>query len=271
MNRGVLWKSLREVLPVTVVSGGALFAVVALLAYVLPTFQEDLIGKLWQIDFVKNLVRATLGADVGDQFGPEIAGAFAWSHPIVIMLVVAHGIVVCTRVPAAEVERGTIDLLLGLPVSRGQVFVTESLVWVGSTLVTVVCALLGHLVGVALAGATAPPMEWQRIPIAVNLCALSFAFGAIAALVAAHSDRRGKAMAVALAIVVPAFLLNYLRQFWAPADLLSLLSPLRYYNPFFVMRSGGVPVLDVVILLGIAIVVWLAAARQFARRDLCTT
>lgn len=271
MNAGVFGRTLREVLPVTVICGAALLLVVALLAYILPTFQEGLIEELWQISFVRTIVQAALGAEVGDRFGPEMAGAFAWSHPVVIALVTAYGMIVCTRVPAGEVDRGTIDLLLGLPVSRWQVYVTETVAWVGGTVILVACALLGHVLGAGLAGAETPPMGWQRIPVAANLLAVSLAFGALSWWVSALSDRRGKAIAVAFGIVLPAFLVNYLRQFWTPAGALSIVSPLRYYQPFVAMREGGWPWSDLAVLLAIAFAAWIGAGITFARRDLCTT
>ena len=130
INRGILLKSAREVLPITLLLGGLLMLVQAVLAYVLPTFSAQFSSQMLRVEFVRNLIQAMLGTDMAEGVGPQLFVAMPWVHPVVLALVWAHAIIVCTRVPAGEVDRGTIDVLLGLPVSRWWLYVTET--WCGS-------------------------------------------------------------------------------------------------------------------------------------------
>ncbi len=119
MNRGLLIKSLREVWIATVLFAFALMVLEAIFAYVLPTFADQFSTVLLQLEFVQRMVQALLGTDIGDQISPAVFSSIAWAHPVVLTIVWAHAIIFCTRVPAGEIDRGTIDLLFGLPCPGG--------------------------------------------------------------------------------------------------------------------------------------------------------
>ena len=71
-------------------------------------------------------------------------------------------------------------------------------------------------------------------------------------------------------IVVASFLLNYLSQFWQPAQDIAFLGMLRYYRPLFILRDGTWPLRDMMVLLGAGAVLWIAGGVIFSRRDLST-
>ena len=96
------------------------------------------------------------------------------------------------------------------------------------------------------------------------------AVGAVALLVSTMSDRRGRAMAVVFGLVLASFLLNFLAQFWPSAEGLAPLSVLNYYRPAQILANGNVPMHDMLMLLGIAVVAWVAGLEIFARRSICT-
>ena len=66
-------------------------------------------------------------------------------------------IVLCTRMPAGEIDRGTIDVLLSLPVSRRAVYWSESIVWLITGVLILVMGLIGHRI-------TAPVMPEEMRP-----------------------------------------------------------------------------------------------------------
>src|SRR5437868_11033489 len=130
MNRGITRKAARELLPITLLMGLIALLVESVLAYVLPTFSRQFSSQILRLEFIRTLVKAMLGADLGEALQPQLFASIAWVHPVVLALVWAHAIICCTRVPAGEVDRGTIDVLLGLPVSRWSLYVSETLVWI---------------------------------------------------------------------------------------------------------------------------------------------
>jgi len=263
-------KSVREVWATTVVFGVALMLISGLLAFALPRFQQGVMFKMQQFPMLQNVRNVMLGADVGMSTGAEVPMGIAWSHPVVLALLWAHAITCGTRVPAGEVDRGTIDVLLGLPVSRWRAWVSETAVWIGSAACVLGMALIGSRVGAELAPEGLRASLARTGIVIVNLALLYGVVGAFAWLMSSLSDRRGRAVTAVLIAVIASFLLNYLALLWEPANRLSFLSILNYYRPVFVLRDGTWPWRDLAVLGSLGAVFWAAGGVIFAKRDLST-
>jgi ABC-2 type transport system permease protein len=209
-----------------------------------------------------------LGTEIVNQIGPQMFQSIAWVHPAPLALTWAHALLCCTRVPAGEVDHGTADVLLSLPVSRWEIFCSETLVWLGTGVLILVAALVGNLLG----GLGLPAEQRPQVPrvliILLNLACLYIAVGGLAWLVSSLSDRRGKAITIVFLILLALFLLNYLAQFWQPLAKLVFLSPLHFHRPMSVLASGAWPVRDMAVLLIAGAILWIAGGLVFARRDL---
>lgn len=270
MNGGLLKKAWLETWTVTVLCGLGLLLLEVVEGYTLVTLQSEVSTIIAQFPFLEKLLRILVGADrTFGQWGPDALPAIAWAHPLALVLLWTHAVTVCTRVPAGEVDRGSIDVLLGLPVSRWQLQVNETFAWLVSAAVLLLMFVAGNRLGNALAHG--PPVElWRLAALAGNLFCLYIAVGAAAWLVSALSDRRGRAASVVVAFVLFSFLLSYLAPFWNVAERLSPLSLLHYYVPLKVLREGLCPVRDMLVLCGLATVLWTAGGIVFARRSLST-
>ncbi len=64
------------------------------------------------------IVKGLFGDSVGQSLGSAAIAAFSWVHPLPLTLLWAHAIVYWSRIPAGEIESGTIDVLFSQPVSR---------------------------------------------------------------------------------------------------------------------------------------------------------
>ena len=268
--QGLFAKTLREVWLPTLLFGVGLLAVMALLTYILPQVQAGLSEVLEQIPFVKSLITALLGTAVGDQITSQMIQAFLFVHPVVLALVWAHEIVLCTRMPAGEIDRGTIDVLLSLPVSRRTVYLCESTVWLASGALILASGLTGHLLTSPSMPAAMRPDLSRVFLVMLNLYCVYVAVGGIAFLVSALCERRGRAIAIVFSIVLASFLLNFLAQFWEPANHLSFLSVMNYYQPAKILQNGQVPIGDTVTLLVTGSAVWFVGGEVVARRSICT-
>jgi ABC-2 type transport system permease protein len=268
MNRGLCIRAWRELWPTTLVLGVVLIAVEALLAFTLPKFGSQF-GQQWmQIEFARGIMQAMIGGEMVDLIGPQLFQAIAWVHPVALALTWAHALLCCTRVPAGEVDRGTADILLGLPVSRWEVFFSETTIWLASGVLILSAALAGNLLG----GLALPPDQRPQLPrlliVLINLYCLYIVVGGLAWLISSLSDRRGKAITILFVILLALFLLNYLAQFWQPLSKLVFLSPLHFHRPTSILATGVWPLRDMGVLLAIACVLWIAGGFVFARRDL---
>ncbi len=266
---GLLKKIAREVWAPTLLFASAMMSVMALLTYVLPQVQHGLDDVVEQIPMVKHIIAALLGSELGDQLSARTMQAFLWVHPVVLALMWAHEIWLCSRTPAGEIDRGTVDVLFSLPVSRRAVYLCETAVWLATGVVLLAAGLLGHRAVSMLQPDQPAPTLARSLLVIVNLYCVYLAVGGIAFLVSACSDRRGRAIAVVFGIVLASFLLNFLAQFWEPARQIAFLSVMEYYRPALVLQHGGFPVRDAALLLAIAVATWLAGGEVFARRSLC--
>jgi hypothetical protein len=270
MNRGLLRKAWLETWTLTLLCALGLMLIEVAVAYTQLMLQSEMSVIISKFAPLEKLLGTLVGADPAlRQLGPDSFRAIAWGHPLALALLLAHAVTFCTRVPAGEVDRGSIDVLLGLPVSRWQLQLTESFVWVLSGTVVVLLGVAGNRFGNALAHG--PRVElWRLTALAGNLYCLYLAVGSLAWLASALSDRRGRAVSVVVAFVLLSFLLSYLAPFWNVAEQLSFLSVLHYYIPLKVLHDGLFPLRDILVLGGLAATLWTAAGLIFVRRDLAT-
>jgi ABC-type transport system involved in multi-copper enzyme maturation permease subunit len=269
MNRGLLDKTFRELWPATLGFGLLVFAIEVVISFVLPQYQGDIFSAILQLGFVRTLIGSLLGTPLTADMGPGVLQAIPWVHPLVLLIFFAHEITISSRLPAGEIDRGTIDILLGLPVSRSLVYDVYCAVWIVSGMLILAAAHAGHCVGTALAGTSMPEASRQAITIANAYC-LYLSIGCLGFLISSASNRRGRAIGLVLTIVVISFLINFLADFWKPAHHIRFLSLLSYYRPFFILQKGATPFSDMAMLLVSAAAFWTAGREVFRRRDICT-
>ncbi len=270
MMRGLLEKTLREVWLTTLLFGVALCAAMSLLTFVLPKVQEGMGEMFTNLPFMKTLIAALVGTEISGEITARLMQSILWVHPVVLALLWTHDIIFCTRLPAAEIDRGTIDLLLGLPVSRAAVYGAETIVWLFSGAFVLSLGACGHWLTVPAIPVELRPPPRVAIYVLVNLFGVYLAVGGFAFLVSSLSDRRGIAMGTIFGLVLASFLLNFLAPFWPLAKQAAVASVMHYYQPAEILRSETFPWLNLTILCVGATVSWLAGAIVFLRRDVCT-
>lgn len=270
INRGLVLKSLLESLPLTAGFGLLLFIVEVGVSYIIPEFESEVFNLLVKMPFVQNLLTALLGTPVTEDLGTGLIIALPWVHPLVLLVVFGHQMTWASRLPAGEIDTGTIDVLLGLPVSRGEVFVTHALIGVVSGALVLVAGLAGHLIGFSLADTPAPAPHLLGIAL-TNALALYLSITGLGLFLSSVSERRGRAIGALVTLVVLSFLINFLAEYWAPARTLAPLSILTYYRPLLTLQAGVLPWGDIAILLSIGLTGSVAGAIWFRHRDIGTT
>lgn len=270
MNWGIVAKSVREMWRLTLICGVAVGTIECVFMYAIPRFFSDTPAQLFANPFVKNIIRGLIGTEFGDMVGATVVPSIAWVHPVVLALTWAHAITLCTRLPAGEIEGGTIDILLSWPVSRTRVFCSVTIVWLAAGAFVILMALTGNLVGALYAPVEFRYTARQLIMVVTNLFLLYAAVGGITFLASSLCSQRGQAVGIALGIVIGSFFLNFLSQLWAPAKSLAFLGMLHYYRPFAILHDADWPVGDILALALIGVTSWAVAAVIFSRRDVCT-
>ncbi len=271
MNRGLLLKSAHEVWGVTLLCGVGVFIFENIMGAVFRAFPMEAMNVWFEVEFFQKFITALLGSELGDKVDPNQFLVIAWVHPVVLTLLWAHEITLCTRMPAGEIDRGTIDMLLSLPVSRWRLYICETITMAISGAFVVGLVLVGCLVGNILTAPQSKPTLAQSIVITFNLYCLYVAVGGLAFFVSSLCDRRGRAVAISFGVVVGSFFMSFVEQFWEPARHLSFLNLLSYYRPLLIMRDNSWPVANMVTLGCVGLILWGMGGLIFNRRDICTT
>jgi ABC-type transport system involved in multi-copper enzyme maturation permease subunit len=271
MTGGLSRKTVREIWAAVVFLGAGLFAFQIAVALTNPLFQKDITTDWLHVKFIQNILTAFLGAEVGTVFGPSIMNVMVWAHPITLALAWAYALTAFTRLPAGEIDRGTIDVLLGLPLRRGAIYLHESLIAALGGWVVVGSALLGHRLGDGFSGAENGYGFGAALTVAANLYFLLVAVAGLASLLSALCDRRGRAVGISLAILVSSFFMSSFAPFNAVIKRMSVVSLINYYRPFKILEGGEFPLIDFVVLAVVAIVLWLLGLLVFSRRDIRTS
>ncbi|MBL8818634.1 MAG: ABC transporter permease subunit [Planctomyces sp.] len=244
--------------------------IMCLLTILLPKVLGDIHRVFEKMPFVKPLITALLGIDPGNQLTAQMTQAFLWVHPTVLTLIWAHEVMYCTRMPAGEVDRGTMDFLMSLPMSRWKIFIAETIGWILTGVIILAGGLLGHSIASNFLRPEMQASFRQAAFVILNLFCVYLVVGSFSFLVSSCCDRRGRAMGIVFAVLLLSFLLNFLAQFWDVAKLFRFLSVLEYYRPAVIIQSNTFPMQDIVILLSLAGLIWGAAGTVFRHRSLCT-
>lgn len=201
-----------------------------------------------------------------DFFSPVGWIATAVMHPISLTLQTMVALTVAVGVPA-EIERGTLDLVLSRPVSRVSYLLSKAAAAAGSVALVQLCGMAVLL----LARLTLDGVAEASVAGILRLTAGSFllflAFSMLGFLISSRSSLRGRALGLAAGLVVAAFFLNFLGLLFDEVQLIRYLSPFHWFSPADQL-TGEASGVNAAVLGTIAVVALLGALRSFSRRDL---
>jgi ABC-2 type transport system permease protein len=214
------------------------------------------------LDQVPEAVRRALG--VGDiltftgYLGARLLNFF-WPLVASVFVIMASAAVV-----AQEVERGTVDLWLSVPVPRWRLLAAK----LAALLVAVAVLALSTMALLALA---APLVDESLSPggivaAAVMLTAFGAVVGGYAALLSAVTSERARAAGEAAAVTLAAYLvwiLAGLSERWAWLKYLSFYTA---FKPLQALEHGRLPLPETLVLVHIAAVSAAGALINFERR-----
>lgn len=186
---------------------------------------------------------------------------FSMMFPIVL---IAVAIGIAASATAGEEERGTADLLLSLPIRRGQVLSAK-------VLALVVCVVVVGLAGVLTIVVGAPMVDLdvgtsEVFAAGAMTVLLGLLFGSFALLVGALTGRRAAALGAGIGLAIAAFLLQVL------APMADWLEPWQKASPFYWATHSdpllnGLDVGSTTLLVAVCVVLLAATAAVFHRRD----
>jgi ABC-2 type transport system permease protein len=263
--RSVGLKTLRDLRRGFLLWSAGLVGLVAMLVSVYPSIRKN--------PALDTLVQSYPGALKGFiGFGGELdystpagyLGMELFSLMVPLLLLIA-AVAAGSAAIAGEEERGTLDLLLSLPVSRQRVALEKLGALVAETSGLGVVLWLSLWIGSRAAGMKIGAGHLGAATIGAVLLAIGY--GCIALMLGAATGRRGLSIGLAAAAAVAAYLVNSL------APLVSALDGVQRATPFYYYAEGdplrqGLEVADALVLLAVGVAAGAIAVVAAERRDL---
>lgn len=166
---------------------------------------------------------------------------------------------------AEDVETGRIALVLATPVSRTRYLLEKFAALLVPVVVANAIVPVGVVAGVALVGESISTVD----VVGVHLLSVPYllACGAIGLLISVWADRASIAQRGGIVAVFLLFLVETVASA-ADYDWLGVLSPTRYYSPADVLVDGTYDVAGALFLLAGTVLLLVASAAYFERRDI---
>jgi ABC-2 type transport system permease protein len=196
-----------------------------------------------------------------------------WNHPFFLIFVAVWGIARGSGAVAAEVERGTMDLLLSRPISRTSYLASQVLVALAGLAILAISLGAGASWALHYNVLRIPPGAWLLFRPAFNLAALGLPIFGYTLLVSSADHVRWRPTWVGASLTLGGLIARIIAMQpvfsdrpWKPW--LEGISIFKAYNPIEVVTAGETFGGNVAFLAGIAAPCILLAFLIFAFRDL---
>jgi ABC-2 type transport system permease protein len=202
---------------------------------------------------------------VMNQFGLAsfaAAVAFGFKHPFIIAAGAAV-VITMASVPAGERETGFLDLILARPVTRGTYTAAHIALLLVPVIAFPIVLFAAANIGLAITGRTDVAGTDYALPAAAFAPLLLF-IGAYTLLFAAGAQRRGSAVARAVALTMAFYVYEVLASMWERLHGWEWLTIFDAYRPVG-LATGEATTAAPLVLLGLAGVLLGVAAMRFAR------
>jgi len=268
VSRAVVLKSARDSLVLLLLVLAAIVTLETLYVLAMGRLAGDLLDIWRKIPFLKDVMRVLVGVNITGDVSATTLITLGLVHPVLLATSWAFLLTVCTRDITGDIDTGTADLVLTLPLPRRAVYIGTTVVWVVACAAFSTAAWCGIALGEQVFH-TSEPLALRRLVIpVVNLCALLLAIGGVSMLVAALSSRRVVAVAIMLGILLASFLVNFLEVFVEQMRYVAFLGFLHYYRPVDAVRTGQWPLSQLAVLLIGGAIAWSIGLWRFNRRDI---
>jgi ABC-2 type transport system permease protein len=196
-----------------------------------------------------------------------------WNHPFFLILISIWSIGRGSAGVAAEIERGTLDLVMSRPISRTAYMTSQVLVAIGGMIVLALALAAGSSLAVRHNVLSEPPSVWTLLQPAINLAALGLPIYGYTLLASSVDHVRwrptwaGSTLTLAGFIAYVIAMIPVFRDMWW-RPWLERVSIFKAYNPVELVIKGETLGFNVSILGGIGTACMVLAFVAFAVRDL---
>jgi ABC-2 type transport system permease protein len=261
-------KNLSESRTFLIVSALPLFSLAWLFVFLTKAFERDLLSNDFGRDILKRVME-NLGVE--DMEYSTVAFTMAsWTHPIILLIMMLWAISRGSLAVSGELERGTLDLQLTRPISRGAYLSSHIVVAVAGMLLLGVDLLAGYYCGVRANAVPDVPALGILLRPATNYAALGFAIFAVTLAISSISVVRRVPILLVSCYAVANFLLFVIprQRGMEPWKSLSKYSFFHAFRPGHAVLKGTEYAMDITFLLTVGALACVVAYVGFRWRDL---
>lgn len=207
------------------------------------------------------------GSRSTDVLSPHGWMGLGFNHPMLMITTLTAALAIGTGSVAGEVDSGRAQMLFTAPIPRTRFLGAALLSWAVAEVVILLSALTGAVLGAVLSPdlrhAGLASLAWAPL----QLLPLTAFVAAIGMLASTYADTRGRALGLAVTLVVTAYLMSVVAALSATLDPLRWATPFGYYDPGAAITHGLRPG-PFLALAAAAGVLFALARRRLGQRDL---
>lgn len=269
-NQAIFLKTLKDSVAAIALCSLAIVAFQVVFVWAMLEMGTDLMQFVSKVPFLTKIFEISFGIKVDGEVSVNVLFAVCFTHAVVLSLAWSCVVSIATRISAGEVEKGTADLLLALPVNRSESYLSASAVWLFAAIILSFSPIPGMWIALQLFE-TDQAVELSRfIAPACNFLALNVAIGGLASLIATFVDRRALTIGGIVAILLVSMVLKFVEPFIESFKVINSIGLMHYFGPVDAVRTGIWPIMDMATLGCVGITCWLTSVFIFSRRDIPT-
>ena len=231
------------------------------------------IGK-WgtMLNLLPNFVQPLLGVPLKDLATITGRLTFLYVHLVTLLVMISWALGRGSDAISGGIAKGTLELVLTLPVRRTTVVLIPAAVATVGCVVLAFSVWVGSWIGVTVVGFRDEVSLRQFLPGVVNLAALGFCLGGITSLVSSFDHDRWRTIWLSGGIFVLASIVKLVSRLWGAGEWLKYLSFLSVFEPQQLILSPRDPWLltwqysGALVVFGL--VCYLVALAVFTWRDI---
>jgi ABC-2 type transport system permease protein len=221
---------------------------------------------LRMLDFLPGIVKASLGGDLLNSGSISALLTIGYQHPFVLFLDMLFSVGAPAGLLTAEVQKGSMELILSRPVTKTQVYVCAAGLTMVGMFSLFVIMFLGTLVSVNIFTFDETIDLGLFFRIAMNGALLACTFAAFALVSAVSFRRLYAAVGISVAFLTLNYFISLVSQWWP--SLMFLRKATLFYLVYFSRIWEGWPARNMAILAGILVVTTVVGGFIWRRRDL---
>jgi ABC-2 type transport system permease protein len=270
MNRALWTKAIFDAWRQFVISFVLLTLFSWLFVWVISRFPMGNIGQILKLlpDFVEPL----MGVSMGDLATPLGQLSILYVHIVTFLVCLGWTVGRGSDSITGEISRGTMDLILTLPIWRVSVVVIPAVVTAIGSILLSAAVMLGTLIGLSLIDYYPPGSIMTLLPGAVNLACMLFCVTGITTMISAGIRDRWIALAISTGFYVFELLVKMVARVWPNGKWLFYFSFLTPFEPQELILAshpiGHVALRYNLTLVGIGLACYAVAIVIFNRRDI---